>query len=244
MSETLKTLAIDDNPADLELLRLNLEDVEGWTFAFTGVSEAEQAVEALTDDTALTFIDYRLGAMSGLDVYSALRENGYRGPVIMLTGQGNEEVAVEAMKAGVSDYVVKGNLSVEGLRLAIHNALERDRLQRRIDEQHELLLDAERQRVMMESLGAACHHFSQPLTTMMFNLQMLAGARKVDDTEHKERLKQCLKAAEMMREIVDRLQHLRDYRTRPYVDDSHILDIGLPVPEAPRRTGETNGDQT
>jgi len=49
-------------------------------------------------------------------------------PVIMLTGQGNEAIAVQAMKSGAQDYLVKGNMTPQILRLAIHNVVERAHL--------------------------------------------------------------------------------------------------------------------
>jgi hypothetical protein len=131
------------------------------------------------------------------------------------------------MKAGVSDYLVKGGITPDSLRLVISNALQKFEMQQKIDAQRATLLDAERQRVMMESVGAACHHFAQPLTTMLSNLEILAGDRAIEEPEKNLMLEQCLRAAEMMKMILNKFQQVNEYRTRPYLDDAKILDIGL-----------------
>jgi DNA-binding response OmpR family regulator len=183
--------------------------------------------EAIRCQADLIFLDYLLGVETGLEVFNEIRKRGCHVPVIMLTGHGSEEIAVEAMKAGVSDYLAKGRITPDSLRLVISNALQKFEMQEKIKEQREALLDAERQRVMMESVGAACHHFAQPLTTMLSNLQMLAKGEGIEESDKRTIFRQCLGAAEMMRTILNKFQQVSEYRTRPYLADAKILDIGL-----------------
>ena len=72
-------------------------------------------------------LDYLLPDLSGLDFLAEL--SGTTGltpiPVVMLTGQGDESVAVQAMKTGALDYLTKPELSSDRLRLAVHSAMER-----------------------------------------------------------------------------------------------------------------------
>jgi DNA-binding NtrC family response regulator len=221
-------LVIDDDPADVEILRRLLGEIEDWETVLLACHEAEPGrSEAAQGKADLIFLDYLLGAETGLEVFHAIREDGCLLPVIMLTGHGSEEIAVEAMKAGVSDYLVKGRITPESLRLVISNALQKFDMQQKIEEQHAALLDAERQRVMMESVGAACHHFAQPLTTMLSNLELLARGEGIEESDRSLMLQQCLRAAEMMRMILNKFQHVQEYRTRPYLADAKILDIGL-----------------
>jgi DNA-binding response OmpR family regulator len=231
-------LAIDDDPADVEILRRLLKEIVGWKIELLACNDAEAGrAEALRCQADLILLDYLLGAETGLELFQAIREDGCLVPVIMLTGHGSEEIAVEAMKAGVSDYLVKGRITPDSLRLVISNAFQKFEMQRKIEEQREALLDAERQRVMMESVGAACHHFGQPLTAMLSNLQMLATAEDIEESERRAMLQQCLNAAESMRMILNKFQQVREYRTRPYLADAKILDIGLDsiygIPESP-----------
>jgi DNA-binding response OmpR family regulator len=236
----LTILVIDDDPADVEILRRRLEEIVGREVEFMAFNDAQTGcAAAIRCEADLIFLDYLLGAETGLEVFHEIRQGGCNLPVIMLTGHGSEEVAVEAMKAGVSDYLVKGRISPDSLRLVISNALQKSEMQQKIKEQREALLDAERQRVMMESVGAACHHFAQPLTTMLSNLQLLSKDEEIEESDKELMLEQCLRAAEMMRMILNKFQQVSEYRTRPYLADAKILDIGLGSILSPE-----NGSQT
>jgi len=235
----LTILVIDDSPADAEILRRLLQQIDAWEIHFLAKHDSREGREEVLKGKAdLIFLDYMLGSETGLELLNAIEKEGCFLPVIMLTGQGNEEIAVEAMKAGVSDYLVKGRLTSESLRLVISNALQKFKMQQEIEEQRRALLDAERQRVMMESVGAACHHFAQPLTTMLSYLQILAKGEGIEESKKSLMFEQCLNAAEIMKMILNKFQEVREYRTRPYLADTKILDIGLEsiygTPEIPK----------
>ncbi len=141
-------LVIDDDPADVELLRRLLGEIEGWKIKLFACNDAGTGrADALRSRVDLIFLDYLLGAETGLELLYAIRGDGCFLPVIMLTGHGSEEVAVEAMKAGVSDYLVKGRITPDRLCLVISNALRKFEVQQKIEEQRKALLDAERKRV-------------------------------------------------------------------------------------------------
>jgi signal transduction histidine kinase len=77
------------------------------------------------------------------------------------------------------------------------------------------LLETERQRVMLESLGAACHHLAQPLTVLMGDLEMLSDTGVTDD--QRKLLDECLGAALSASELLRRFQDTTAYRTEPYL---------------------------
>ena len=80
-------------------------------------------------------------------------------------------------------------------------------------------LQTERQRVMLESLGAACHHLGQPATVLLANLGIMR--RKVEDPtcNLKELIHNALDAAESLSEILHKLNAVNEYRTTPYLED-------------------------
>ncbi|MEG4940423.1 response regulator [Microcoleus sp. F4-D5] len=69
------------------------------------------------------FLDYGLPDGDGLTLVQDVREAGIKVPLIVLTGQGDEQIAVELMKAGASDYIAKGKMSPESLARSLYNAI-------------------------------------------------------------------------------------------------------------------------
>jgi methyl-accepting chemotaxis protein len=105
------------------------------------------------------------------------------------------------------------------------------RLQNTIEAQARALVDAERHRIMIESLGAACHHIGQPATVLRIHLNMLKKhAASAPDADGFER---CEKAVDDIADILDKLRGVSEYRTVPYQTfrvggsqpDDRILDI-------------------
>jgi signal transduction histidine kinase len=93
--------------------------------------------------------------------------------------------------------------------------LFQDRI-RTIQHQSEALLDAERQRVAIEGLGAACHHMGQPASTMIMALYLTRKAKTPEERE--SALQLCQQSMDEIREILHKLLHLATYRTEPYLD--------------------------
>lgn len=69
------------------------------------------------------FLDYGLPDGDGLTLVQDVRRSGLKVPLIVLTGQGDEQIAVELMKAGASDYITKGKMSSDSLSRSLYNAL-------------------------------------------------------------------------------------------------------------------------
>ncbi len=123
-------LIVDDNAIDRERIRRFL----GSRYAIIEASTAVQALEAVRgSSTDCVLLDYRLPDRDGIELIEDLVEQGLS--VVMLTGQGDEQVAVEAMKRGAQDYLVKRALDAASLRRAVENAVEHRRLRRRIESQ-------------------------------------------------------------------------------------------------------------
>lgn len=92
---------------------------------------------------------------------------------------------------------------------------------------------ADRQKVMVESLGAACHHLGQPATVLLASLELMARVRQTDKGMADELLSSSIDAAETLRKLLHNLNDITEYRTTPYIEghsesgmqESRILDV-------------------
>ncbi|MGD1919692.1 MAG: ATP-binding protein [Pleurocapsa sp.] len=124
-------LIVDDSAEDREVYRRYLNQE---FFAAYKIVETESGREALeqiaTIKPDIIILDYLLPDCDGLEFIEDLKTQiDAIPPIIMLTGQGNEIVAVEAMKRGTKDYLVKGQLTSKVLTNSVKNILQEDRLQ-------------------------------------------------------------------------------------------------------------------
>jgi len=146
-------LIVDDSPEARDVYRLMLRDAGPPPYDFIEAATGAEALErARAGPFACILLDYRLPDLDGLAVLDALARSsgGDPLPVVMITAQGSEPVAVEAMKRGAQDYLVKGQLTALALRRAVENAVEKVALRRLVEG---LERELERLRALAERLG-------------------------------------------------------------------------------------------
>lgn len=108
---TLSILYIEDNIDDQLILRRTLKNSIKADIKFDIAETAGEGLDKIhSTDYDLVFLDYRLPDKTGLEFLEELREEGNTVPVIFLTGMGSEKIAVEAMRAGVEDYIIKSEI--------------------------------------------------------------------------------------------------------------------------------------
>ncbi|MBE9140699.1 response regulator [Nodosilinea sp. LEGE 07088] len=210
MGQTIELLLIDDDAVDRmaicrALARTNL------AVQVTEVTSAEQAIAHLNSHRYdCVFLDYRLPERDGLSLIRQLRADGVSIPLVVLTGQGDEQTAVDLMKAGASDYLIKTRVSPDRLALLLHNALrvyeaeqreakaltqlqqtnalltqqneELEGQRRYIEDQNLKLLEA--YRVKSEFLATMSHELRTPLNVILGFSQILDSQSKGPLTTH------------------------------------------------------------
>ncbi len=140
MSHSTTVFFVEDSAQDRALYRRLLEQDDRYTYdiyEFESGEEALQACQTKTPDVIL--LDYQLPDLDGLEFITELHQQTINSkiPVIMLTGQGDETIAVQAIKSGAQDYLVKGKLTRDSLCRAIHGAIKQMGLIRQIEQQQE-----------------------------------------------------------------------------------------------------------
>ena len=125
--DTLRVLHVEDNPADALLMQEYLRDVlPGVVF-----DTAERLAELTADRAAVAdcaLLDLSLPDASGLDAVVALRAMSDNLPIIVLTGFDDLELALDAVRGGADDYLLKSHVDGYSLERAVKYAVERRRL--------------------------------------------------------------------------------------------------------------------
>ena len=121
-----RLLIVDDEEDDFILTSAHIRDITSRNFKIEWCSTYKNAIERIKkSEHDIYFIDYRLGAKTGLDL---LRESALmhcEEPIILLTGQGNQAIDLEATRLGAVDYLIKSELNPEKLERCIRYSLER-----------------------------------------------------------------------------------------------------------------------
>lgn len=123
MAESLKILLVDDDAVDRLAVGRALRKIS-LSVQLTEAADAETALQLLqTAAFDCVLLDYQLPGQDGLALLQSIRRQGLDQPLIMLTGQGDEQIAVSLMKAGAADYLTKHELTPESLQRSLQSAL-------------------------------------------------------------------------------------------------------------------------
>jgi PAS domain S-box-containing protein len=124
MSEApVKVLYVDDDEDDYIITRDLISRIAG-RYRLEWINNYRAALEAIQrHEHDIYLLDYRLGEQTGLELLCESQQFT-RAPIILLTGQGDHEVDMEAMKAGAADYLVKGQLNADILDRAMRYAIK------------------------------------------------------------------------------------------------------------------------
>lgn len=110
MKKKLKVLNLEDNPNDTELIRAKLDE-EGIEHEMTRVETREGFIAAIEKGPLdIILADNKLPYFDGMAALEIIKEKGIDVPFIFVTGSMGEELAVETLKRGASDYVLKNSL--------------------------------------------------------------------------------------------------------------------------------------
>ncbi len=125
-TKPVRILIIDDDEDDFILTSEFIKAIEDRVLDIQWCYNYKNALENIAQKKAdLYFVDYRLGAKTGIDLLTEAMELGCEEPIILLTGKGNSVIDKQAMQLGAVDYLVKSELTTEKIERCIRYALER-----------------------------------------------------------------------------------------------------------------------
>ncbi len=224
----IKVLLVDDDEDYYILTRSLLSDISDEQYCLDWQATYPGALKAIQQDRYdVCLLDYHLAQETGLDLLRDALANGCQTPMIMLTGQSNRQVDLEAMRIGAADYLAKGNVDSAILERSIRYAIDRAQtLQALRDSQQRIAELYQQEQDHNEALKRAytelqhaetlrdnlthmiVHDLRNPLTALNANLQLIeklirGEARDNDPLQYVARAR--IASQRMMRMIDDLL---------------------------------------
>ncbi len=194
-------LLVEDNGSHAELISDELETaLPGWTLdQAPTLAEARRRMATRSYD--LFVFDFRLPDGDGIELLREVRTNGVTTPTIFVTTASSAKLAVDAMKLGADDYIVKEEGYLAVLPYLVQEVLKRRELARERQQLEDRLQRAERAATLGYLASGLAHHINNPLATIRTFLQLLPT--NIDDPEFRTKyLEMALAESERIRDLV------------------------------------------
>ena len=209
-------LVAEDNPTARMLLRAYLNK---WQHHAVECSDGDEAWELLQrpDAPSLAVLDWQMPGMDGLEICQKVRgKGGSMLPyIIFVTARDRPDDISTGLRAGADDYITKP--------FEENELFARLQVGLRVVGLWHRLLDAERNRVLMQTAGAAAHELNNPLAILVGKVQLMQAQN--GDPKVADQLQAVLDNAKRIGSIVQKMEAARVYVTKPYVKGTDIVDF-------------------
>ena len=136
--EGIRVLVVEDNPGDVRLFSELVRSTGAKSFAFEHVSTLRAGLEKLNNDQFdVVLLDLTLPDEQGLSTVTRAHAHAPNVPIVVLTGRGDEALALQAVRAGAQDYLFKGQVDGDLLVRSIRYATERGRALKALERREE-----------------------------------------------------------------------------------------------------------
>ncbi|WP_373531238.1 ATP-binding protein [Vampirovibrio sp.] len=194
----IRVLLVDDDEDEYIITRRIISEIVGRKHLLDWASTYEEGVSLIErSNHDIYLIDYRLDEHTGLDLLKEAIANGCTQPIILLTGQEDREVDIEAMRSGAWDYLVKGRIDAPILERAIRYTLEHRKVL-------DVMLKSQKQREKF--VATLTHDLKTPIKAEFRIFELLLAERFGPITEDQEGvIHEMLRSNRFMYQMVDNL---------------------------------------
>jgi len=219
---SIRVLLVEDNADFAQLLQTQMKKSGEPVFEVVWVKSGREARAELQRETRFDLIvmDYFLPGQNGLDVAKEIRASGGTMPVVFLTVNRDFDLAVEVMKAGVDDYLVKDEIATPALLQALAAVVER---RARREQTAALEVSRERLSAIQALVSEVAREIQEPI------MKMGRAASALEEENRIERLQMYLTIIrdnlKRLEEKLDRLKTVDAEKTVTYVRDIKMLDL-------------------
>jgi len=176
-SSPITLLFVDIDEAYVTVARHVLQSASGGPFSVIWKNNGPEGLAELKSNPSINLLvlDHYVSESTGFDFLQHLKEDGIDVPVILLTSQREFHLAVEALRFGVEEYLLKEDAVGPLLARTVVNVIERTRLRKRVMEQEKTdLLEKKRADAIHELVVTICHEFNNPLAAIKISTDILS----------------------------------------------------------------------
>ena len=222
MKERINILMIEDNDDFGKLVELYLSQHPDYIFSLVWKKTGEDGLKEFEENPNyhVILMDYNLPGMNGVEVTSALVQGGITVPIVFITVNRDFNLAVETMKLGVEDFLVKEEISTPVLPRTIVSVLERVRLRQQLSA---LEISSQRIEAIQELVLGISQDLVTPLESMKKNVDVLMTSRIATDMRMYLRI--INENVERMQLKLSRLKSLKEDKTVQYIKNIRMIDI-------------------
>jgi sigma-B regulation protein RsbU (phosphoserine phosphatase) len=218
----IRILLVEDNKDFAQLVEVFLRKYDKVQFVVTWRETGPVAIQELQDtpDYDIILMDYFLPGQNGLEVTRTLQSRGVTVPIVFLTVNKDFDLAVEVMKLGIEDYLVKDEITSPVLPRTILNVIERDKLRKQLTSLEIMQKRLEAIQAMVQRIAT---EIRTPLEGMRAGIDELVASHPQDTlTSYLSIISDNVGRIERK---ITQLKDLKTDKTIPYIKDIRMIDL-------------------